>query len=52
METKTKQDGNMKKNVVVHLTILAVVVGLIVIAVLLASSNIDFVDLVIKLHGG
>ncbi len=52
MDTNKKEDGNMKKNAVVHLTILVVVVSLIIIAVLLANSNFDFVNFVIKLHGG
>ncbi len=42
----------MKKNAVAHITILVVVVSLIVIAVLLATSNFDFVDFILKLHGG
>ncbi len=52
MDTKKKEGANMKKKAVVHLTILAVVVGLIIIAILLANSNFDFVDFVLKLHGG
>ncbi len=52
MDTKQKKEGNIKKNAITHITILVVVVSLIVIAVLLATSNFDFVDFVIKLHGG
>lgn len=52
MDTKKKEEGRMKKNAVKHITILVVVVSLIVIAVLLATSNFDFVDFVLKLHGG
>ncbi len=52
MDTKKKEEGSMKKNAITHITILIVVVSLIVIAVLLANSNFDFVDFVIKLHGG
>lgn len=42
----------MKQKTVVRITLLAVVVGLIIITMLLANSNFDFVDFVIKLHGG
>ncbi len=52
MDTKKKEEGHMKKNAVTHVTILVVIASLIVIAVLLANSNIDFVDFVLKLHGG
>ncbi len=52
MDTKKKEEGSMKKNAVAHITILVVVVSLIVIAVLLATSNFDFVDFILKLHGG
>lgn len=50
MDTKQKKEGN-KKNAVTYITIL-VVVSLTVVAVLLATSNFDFVDFLIKLHGG
>ena len=52
MDTDQDVVVNPKKKAIVHLTILAVVIGLIVIVVLLASSNFDFVDFVVKLHGG
>ncbi len=52
MDTKQKEEGTPKKKAVVHITILVVIVSLIVIAVLLANGNFDFVDFVIKLHGG
>ena len=52
MDTKQKKEGNMKKNTVTHVTIFVVVASLIVIAVLLATSNFDFVDIAMKLHGG
>ena len=51
MDTKQKRKGSMKKNAVTYVTIL-VVVSLIVVAVLLAASNFNFVDFLIKLHGG
>jgi len=52
MDTKQKKDDGLKKKAVVQLAILAVVIGLIIIAILLANSNFDFVGFVIKLHGG
>ncbi len=41
-----------KKNAVVHVTILAVLISLIVIALVLANSNFNFADFLLKLHGG
>ncbi len=48
----TKKNEDTPKKAVTHIAILAVVVSLIVITILLAGSNFDFVDFVIKLHGG
>lgn len=50
MDTKQKEDGNKKKNPVLHITIFIIVVSLTVIAVILATSNFDFTDFVLKLH--
>jgi hypothetical protein len=52
MDTSKKENENVKSNVVIPVTILVVVVSFIVIAVLLASSNFDFVDWLMNLHGG
>ena len=52
MDTKKKEEGNMKKYAVTYITIFVVVIGLIVTAVLLANSNFNFTDFLIKLHGG
>lgn len=52
MESKEIKDKMSKKNRVVHITILIVIISLIVIAILLASSSFNFVDFVLKLHGG
>ena len=41
-----------KKNTVQHIVIVIVVVSLIVIIGMLAGSNFDFVNFVMKLHGG
>ncbi len=41
-----------KKNSVVHVAILVVVIALIAIGVLLAANSIDFTGFMIKLHGG
>jgi hypothetical protein len=44
---------NTKKKVTVRLiTILVIVIGLIIIASLLANCNFDFVAFLKKLHGG
>lgn len=47
-----KEDPSTKKEFVTHLAVLVVVVGLILIAFLVVSSNFNFVDFVIRLHGG
>jgi hypothetical protein len=52
MDTNKQENGSTKNNAVVHITILIVVISLIVIAGLLATSNFDFVDFMLKLHGG
>ena len=52
MDTKQKEDRNKKKNPVLHITILIIVVSLTLIAVTLATRNFDFTDFVLKLHGG
>lgn len=39
-----------KKNTIQHLTILVVAISLIVIGILLANSNFDFVNFVMDLH--
>ncbi len=41
-----------KKKAVVPITILVVVISLIIITVLLANSNFDFINFIVKLHGG
>jgi len=51
MNTK-KKEQDMKSRWITRLTILAAVVGLIVIAWLIANSNFNLVDYLIKLHGG
>jgi len=50
MEPKEKQEETAKKSLVVHITILIVIVSLMAITALLANSNFNFVDFVIKLH--
>ena len=52
MFTNKQENGNAKKNSVTQITILIIVISLIVIAALLASSNLDFVDSLMRLHGG
>ncbi len=42
----------LKKKTAVQLTILAIVAGVIVTAVLLANQGFDLVGLLKKLHGG
>jgi hypothetical protein len=41
-----------KKNTIQHIAIALVVISLIVITAMLMNNNIDFVKLVMKLHGG
>jgi hypothetical protein len=43
---------NTNKKTVQHIVIVIVVISLIVIAGMLASSNFDFVNFMMKLHGG
>ncbi len=43
---------NTNKKTIQHIVILIVVIGLIVIAGMLAGGNFDFVNFVMKLHGG
>ncbi len=52
MDTNKKENEARTKNAVVPITILIVVISLIAIGVLLATSNFDFVNFVMKLHGG
>jgi hypothetical protein len=52
MDTNKQANGNAKKKAVVGNTVLIVIISLIVIAGLLATSNFDFVGFVMKLHGG
>ncbi len=52
MDTNSKEETAPKKRIVTWLVILAVVIGLIVIAVLLTNSGFDFVEFMKKLHGG
>jgi len=42
----------MKKKTAVQVTILVIVAGVIVIAVLIANQGIDFVGFLKRLHGG
>lgn len=46
-----KKENEGKKNTTVTIIIL-VIIGLLVIAGWLAASNFDFVNYVVKLHGG
>ena len=43
---------NTKKNTIQHIVIAIVIIGLIAIAAALISKNFDFVNFMIKLHGG
>jgi len=43
---------NTNKKTIQHIVIVIVVISLIVIAGMLASSNFDFVNFMMKLHGG
>jgi hypothetical protein len=43
---------NTNKKTLQHIVIVIVVISLIVIAGMLASSNFDFVNFMMKLHGG
>lgn len=43
---------NTKKNTVQHIVIATVVISLIAIAAALISNNFDFVNFMMKLHGG
>jgi hypothetical protein len=52
MLTNKQETSNAKKNSVTHITILIVVISLIIIAALLATSNFDFMGFLMKLHGG
>ena len=42
----------MKKKTVTYLSIIAVAIALIITAYLLATSNFNLLDYLIKLHGG
>ena len=52
MDTNKKENESTKKNAVVYVTIFIVVLSLIMIVGLLATSNFDLVDFMMKLHGG
>jgi hypothetical protein len=52
MNTKKKETENKKYGDVVWITTVVVVVTLIIIALVMAISNINFADLMLKLHGG
>lgn len=52
MNTKQAKNQNKKTNTVKYLAIFIVVFGLIGLFLMLANSNIDVVDWVMKLHGG
>ncbi len=51
MDSNKKQTQG-KKHTVWYATIAIVIISLLIIAMVLATSNFDFVDFVIKLHGG
>ncbi len=43
---------NTKKKAITYLTIITLVLALIIIAYLLASSHFNLLDFLVKLHGG
>lgn len=52
MNTNQSEKESGKKSAVTHVVVVIVVISLIAIGLLLANANIDFVNFVIKLHGG
>ncbi len=52
MNVKKTEAGDTKPGSAVWITAVVVVVSLIIVALVLASRNINFADLMIKLHGG
>lgn len=52
MNTSQNEKESSKKSAITHVVVVIVVISLIAIGVLLANANINFVDFVVKLHGG
>ncbi len=52
MDTNKKETPTQKKNVLVRFTILIVIAAILIVAGILATSNFNLVDFIIKLHGG